>query len=536
MEDNIEENLGKSQIETAFLEIVVEKKDLPISSDFIVKGITRDQIRRNYGNMSNLYRIMFSEKMDEINKHLTTVTSIFSEEKDATRSVGKSKKFIITTAVASAQADTEFLAAIDNYASKNKAQIIIMPCESKTNSFNNETAVFDPVFSDSKYLFVQRDTAISTNISLCSIQVSANQVKPITGLARIGKRSGSYVFASPKQFLEYYPNGHIKGRNYAIMTPGACTKPAYFTENFVSKRLAYIGENDHTMGAVIVEVEDNNSKFHFRQVQADGDGSFIDLGIQYNADGTTSKVDTHVVLGDIHGTSCDAKAIKTFAYDLMRKNINVKSLFVHDLFDGKSINHHEQTIGSKAKRHNFSEQNLKKEIVETKFVLDKVNEYFKPEHIYVVKSNHDEFLNRYLMEGRYIDDPENHYTALKIAPALFEDKDVLQYAIGELEYPVTFLSRDDSVKVSGVELGAHGDLGMNGAKPSLNSLEIIYGKCVVGHNHSAAIQRGVFRVGTMSMLDLQYNRGPSSWTPTNALVYPNGQIQLLNYMNEKYFL
>ena len=56
MEDNIEENLGKSQIETAFLEIVEEKKDLPISSDFIVKGITRDQIRRNYGNMSNLQK------------------------------------------------------------------------------------------------------------------------------------------------------------------------------------------------------------------------------------------------------------------------------------------------------------------------------------------------------------------------------------------------------------------------------------------------------------------------------------------------
>ena len=35
------------------------------------------------------------------------------------------------------------------------------------------------------------------------------------------------------------------------------------------------------MGAIIVEIVDDK-RYHFRQVQADKDGSFIDLGVQYS--------------------------------------------------------------------------------------------------------------------------------------------------------------------------------------------------------------------------------------------------------------
>ena len=100
---------------------------------------------------------------------------------------------------------------------------------------------------------------------------------------------------------------------------------------------------------------------------------------------------------------------------------------------------------------------------------------------------------------------------------------------------IHFLDRNSSFNISGIQLAAHGDLGVNGAKPSLNGLEEAYGNCVIGHNHSAAIQRGVFRVGTMSKLEMGYNRGPSSWTQTNCIVYDNGQRQLVNYINGEYY-
>lgn len=537
----------KEQIVTAYLDLVGELKEFPSMSHFVKYDISRDNIRKEFGSTKMLRDYMIENFAAKINENITTIGSVFSSERNAGNVTDSFKRFIITTAVASSPVHEGFMKSLDNYAERLNAQVIIMPCESKTNSFNDESAVFDPIFSDPKYVFVQSDTAICSNMSLCSIQVSANQVKPITGLARLGKRSGSYVFASPKQFLEYYPNGNIKGRNYAIMTPGACTKPHYFTENFVSKRLAYIGEADHTIGAIIVEVEDDGIHFHFRQIQADDDGSFIDLGVNYLPDGSIEKVKAAVVLGDIHGVNADFDAIESFAKALTNHDIEVENLFLHDLFDGISINHHEQEIGAAAKRKMAGTSSLRDELVKTFKILVDLEDMFDPSHTFVVKSNHDEFIDRYLKEGRYINDPENYYTALKIAVAQFEGLDPLQYGMlhfGErvidhdecvIDNDVTFLTRNDSVKVAGIELGAHGDLGYNGAKPSLNSMEITYGRCVIGHNHSGAIQRGVFRVGTMSKLDMKYNRGPSSWTPTNALVYPNGQVQLLNFVNGKYY-
>ena len=536
----------KDHIVESFLKLVKENKSFPTTSEFVKYDISRDQIRKEFGSSLLLKKYIIENHASEVGEVLATVLDVFNSDRNADNVKHDYKRFIITTAVASSPVHKGFMAALDNYAERKSAKVIIMPCESKTNSFNDETAVFDPIFSDPKYVFVQGDTAFCSNLSLCSIQVSANQTKPITGLARLGKRSGSYVFASPKQFLEYYPNGNIKGRNYAIMTPGACTRPHYFTENFVSKRLAYIGEADHTIGAIIVEVEDDGIHFHFRQIQGAEDGSFIDLGINYLPNGSIEKVKASIVLGDIHGVNANVEAITSMAMTLAANDIEVENLFLHDLFDGASINHHEQTIGSAAKRHYHKASSLRDELEETFKLLVSMRDMFEPGHVFVVKSNHDEFLDRYLKEGRYIKDPENYYTALKIAVAEHEGHDPLEYGMFHfgfrvphdetvMEHDVTFLDRNDSVKIAGIELGAHGDLGYNGAKPSLNSMEITYGKCVIGHNHSGAIQRGVFRVGTMSNLDLKYNRGPSSWTPTNAIVYGNGQVQLLNYVNGKYF-
>ena len=170
-------------------------------------------------------------------------------------------------------------------------------------------------------------------------------------------------------------------------------------------------------------------------------------------------------------------------------------------------------------------------------LVKSISDTTKAKDVFIVKSNHDEFLDRYLKEGRYVFDAENHLISLKIATALFEDEDILQrgFDVVGKESPSHwhYLQRDDSSIIAGVECGSHGDLGLNGAKAALNSLERIYGDCVTGHNHTAAIQRGVFRVGTLSQLDMGYNRGPSSWTQTCCLLYENGQRQLINNINGK---
>lgn len=530
MIDTNDLNDRQQNVVSTYLQITSETKTRPVYSDFLQYGISRDTLRTTFGGIEKLHRFMDENYHSELSTVFATLGEIFSPHRAATQI--SSNTYIITTAVADCSPHINFLKSLDTYSKINGAQIIIMPCESITNSFENKTAVFDPIFNDPKYAFVSSDTQLNNNISLCSVQVSAKQIRPITGLSRIGNRDGSFVFASTKQFLEFVPSGNNRGVNYSIMTTGACTLPQYYTNTFVSKRLSYIAEKDHMIGAIIIEIQDQ-AVFHFRQIQADENGCFIDLGIQYNPDDTTHKVEANLVMGDLHSAHVDEDALN--ATLKLASTMDINAVFLHDVFDGHSVNHHETTITARALRETQKKHILREELQNTYKVIDYIDKHLTPKEIVVVKSNHDEFLTRYLREGRYVSDPTNHYLSLKIATALFEDCDVLKRGFEIVECPTPdhwkFLDRSASYKISGVECGAHGDLGLNGAKPSLATLEKVYSDCVVAHSHTAAIHRGVFRVGTLSVMDMGYNKGPSSWTHTSCLIYSNGQRQLINVIN-----
>jgi len=249
-------------------------------------------------------------------------------------------------------------------------------------------------------------------------------------------------------------------------------------------------------------------------------------------------VKSNFVLGDWHSGATDPEVIE--AFKKLTKKIKIQNLFLHDFFDGYCISHHDigkpGTITSKYMR---GLQSLETEI---KKGTDDINMLQKLVNgkLIMIKSNHDEVLSRYLVEGRYVKDPENHYQSLELARKQLEGIDPLKYAyenIGNtIKSPekIVWLSRDEEYKIAGVECGQHGDLGSNGSRGSLDSVERAYGNCVVGHSHSAAIKRGVFRVGTSTVKKLDYSRGPSSWTHTGCFVYENGSRQLINFIGGKF--
>lgn len=520
----------------SYIKILNANKRFPVYSDFIPYGVTSGVISTAFGGINKLKEYVLQEHEDEVKENFTTLSTILSREYNlAEHYIGK--RYIVTTAVADFKIHQGFINSLKNYAAARDAEIMILPCESVTNSFEDSSATFDKEFNDPIYNFVTNDIKLNDNLFLCSVQVSAKQIKATTGLTRLGKRDGSYIFASPKQFLDYRPTGNIRGKNYSIMTTGACTIGDYFSNTvFVSKRLSYIADHDHMLGAVIVEVEDDNH-FHFRQIQADDSGSFIDLGVKYNPDGTTENVKMNIILGDLHGTNVNQPAVDSFVEDFGMFDID--NIFIHDLFDGNSISHHIETIYDRYNRVRNGKHDLFDELVDTSNLLHTINALNPEGKMYVVKSNHDEFLTRYLKSGRYVNDPQNHKLSLQISLDMLDGMDVLKSAFNHttaIPDGVVFLDRDVSLKIGGVELAAHGDKGINGARPSLNGFEEIYGDCIIGHNHSASIQRGVFRVGTMSKLDMDYNSGPSSWTITNCILYENGQRQLVNYVNGKYYM
>jgi hypothetical protein len=450
--------------------------------------------------------------------------------------VQKHNKFVITTAVTGCGLDTKAYDSVKQYCKKNDAALLVLVASDPASNLDRGTlGRIDKRLTGEA--IVLEDTHLNSNIFLSTIKLSAKHIDPITSLTRVGQREGSFIYASPKQRLKASPVSNVKMPHF-LMTTGAITVPDYRSTNYMSNRTAHIAEHDHVMGAIIIEIGDSD-EYHFRQIQFDDKGRFIDLGQQYDGKNIKEIRPEAFVLGDWHsGSTCPmAKEVWKQVCDETKP----KRLVLHDMFDGRSINHHEaHNIDSKAKRAAMGHLDL---LGELKLVARDLEELDKwVDELVVVKSNHDEFLKRFLQKGNFSDDPYNYKTYLKLAYEYVDTScDPLKYGVeelGELDANVAknvrWLERDEDLIISGIQLGAHGDKGANGARGGLKSMEKAYGNSVTGHSHSPEILRGAWQVGTSSKLKLSYNVGPSSWLNTSCLVYPNGQRQLINAIGGKY--
>lgn len=524
----------KTSIIRKYLSFVKKEKRLPTYADFGRLGVTKNKIRHHFTNIESLHLTVSEEHTEKLHTIVAHEDYVFSKVKlkELSEDLKKYKMFFITTAVTQKEVDENFLSSIRHFCKVNEAKLLILPSADVHSTNAKVKWIFDPLLKEDT--FIHTDVKVNDNIFLSSIKVIAKQINPTTGLSRIGQRNGSYIFASPKQFLEYIATGPSKNKvPHAIMTPGAVTKNEYSKVKYMNDRTAYIAESDHVMGGIILKIDDSKT-FHFTQVQADSKGRFINRSVEYSPDGAFERVSSTLVLGDWHSGATDEKVIKTLP--TLIKEFNAQDLIIHDMFDGSSISPHDLPHPLKmAMKDNIS---LLKELEQGAKDLDWLTGLV-PGKIIVVKSNHDEWLERYLHDSNYIKDAQNHRICLDLSMKLLDGLNVLQYAYetyGGLKNKdrIIWLDRDQSYKIGDVELGAHGDIGANGSKGTLNSLEKAYGPCVVGHVHSPAILRYVWRVGTLTKMKLSYNRGPSSWVHTCCAVYPNGSRQLTNLMKGKW--
>jgi hypothetical protein len=514
------------------------RRDLSVEDFTSSTEYTKDMLKHHYGSLSNID----SQARETYPKCFLDVyieDLMTDKQLDKLRStISNNKKFVITTAVTGCELDSNMYKSVKAYCKKNSAELLILiASDPASNLDRGSLGRVDKRLTNEA--IVLEDSALNSNIFLSTIKLSAKHIDPIIGLGRIGQREGSFVYASPKQRLKSSPVSNTKLPHF-LMTTGAVTVPDYTSASYMSNRTAYIAHHDHVMGGVIVEIGDSD-EYHFRQFQCDKQGKFIDLGIEYSAN-TTRKIRPEAfVLGDWHsGSTCPmAKSV----WDDICRVVKPKRLVMHDLFDGKSINHHEASnIDSKAKRAESGQLNLKEELN----IVARDLEYLcsLTDEVIVVKSNHDEFLDRFLQKGDFKNDPYNYKTFLELALHYVNtSEDPLKYGVekmGNLELrclnKIKWLKRDQDFYLADTQLGAHGDKGANGARGGLQSMEFAYGNSITGHSHSPEILRGAWQVGTSSYLKLGYNVGPSSWLNSSCLVYPNGQKQIINAINGKYKL
>ena len=528
-EDNI------SDINAFFCNYVMEKKSLPTLKELqeIMNFNEFDiNIKKYFKSIKELLEYS-SEGFPELKESLFNETDFTTDYYDnVVNQIKEHKKFIVTTAVSGKKVHEGFFKCLLNYADRNNALILVLPCEDIVNRKTESQWSFDTLLK--RYaLVVYKDTSLNNNLFISDIRVSAKMLLPTSGISRLSKNKKSMILSSPKQFLEYVPTSNVK-MPVAIMSTGAVTVEDYSTEFYMSKRLSKLAEHDHTLGAIVVELEDDEI-FHFRQIQY-LDDKIVDLGWEYTPNGAANTTkDAVCIFGDSH-TLVKDEEVHEKVKDIVLY-MNIKDIVLHDIFDGICVSPHTATKPI-IKAMDFLDQHssLKQEGIVVAEYLEDIGSWIDGD-VAVVYSNHNNFLQRYLEEGRFIKDSENCYFSLDLAKALIEGEDPLRYLIESKigisdDISVVWLGADEDYKKYGVQLGAHGHLGANGSKGSAKNIERCYEKSVIGHSHSPCIFRNVFQVGTLSLLKLSYNKGPSSWVQSVCVLYSNGSRQLINIVKD----
>lgn len=445
------------------------------------------------------------------------------------------QKYVITTAQRGAIPNWSFLESLVTYCAHNNAELLILPTNGKepTSTPEKQKEHLHPYLVEN-FRIVQEDIKLNKKIAIRMFPVLSQQLVPLTSWGRYVQYDCSAIMPSPKLMQKCYANSN-RDVPKILMSTGAVTRPNYKDNSWGTK-----ARLDHKYSAIMVDIEDTHN-FHYRQLVSSESGIVYDLGMKYKgSDKPLEDRAEALILGDIHVGLTDPQVIN--ATMRLISQVRPKHIIYHDLFDCYSVNHHHTNdLFIQAQKARNGSNNLEEEVKAVGVFLDRIADQSPQDtkHL-VVKSNHDEALNRYLREGRFIDDPLNIMFACQLVPnAINGTRDVLEHAIdlayGQLQGNVKFLQPDEDFKIKGWQLASHGHYGPRGSRGNPRNLENAIGRGIVGHFHSPEIFRDIWVVGTSTVLNLYYTKGsPSDWLQTHALLHPNGKPQLINIINGTY--
>lgn len=429
------------------------------------------------------------------------------------------KRFIITWAQNGTPVHKSFFDNMKVYAEFVDADIHVI-----AGRYKNPTSVFQDYAQDYwvedvlPYLDANRHDIHKYVSVMSDVKIQPTAINPLSGLEGMSGVN-SCIFGSPRVHLRTI--GALEGHKPKIMmTTGSVTK-----KNYTDSKSGKKGEFHHTLGFVIVEIK-SDDKFFARQVTAKQDGSFCDLFYEVR-DQEVKEVNSiaAAVLGDIHLHNMDKGVMDTTKK--MLDKLNPQHTVLHDVFDGWSISHwhlkdpiklyHKQLEGS---------DSLKSEIDNMVDWLDEMKKY----NLVVVRSNHDDFVDRWIINSDWKKNIKNSVEYMEYAKVLLEAKapnGIIPYIINEnFGDEIKTLGRQDSFIVKNWELGAHGDYGQNGSRGNISQFRRLNTKVVTGHSHTPNRQDGALSVGTSTKLKMDYNEGGmSSWLHAHVLIHENGKAQ-----------
>jgi hypothetical protein len=473
--------------------------------------------RRFYPNDNNLNKV--ENDADFINAK----NKVFNSQK---------KRFIITWAQAETKINEQFFENIKSYADFINADIHVIAGRYKNPSSleaseNQKKKDKNKVFWDAKlipYLDANRQKIHENLCILGDIKIQPTASTPLSGLNSITALE-SCILGHPRvhlkslPVLDDYPNK-------LLLTTGAVTIP-----NYTDTKIGAKSEFHHTYGFVIIELD--GDIYHLRQVQCSDDGSFYDLDTFIDNGECIKVVESYpvMVFGDLHYGSHSEINLEQ-SLNIARK-LKVNKIVLHDIFDGKSVNHHElKNPFAQLRNEQTGEHDLEAEIDN---VIGFLNDN-KDLNFLIISSNHDDFLDRWLQSNDWRKSG-NRKAYLKYANIVANDlapNGIIQYVINESTNNAECLGLNSSYRVNGWELSQHGHIGVNGSRGSVAQFKNLNTKTITAHSHTPAREDGSIVVGTLTNKRLGYNNGATSWMHSNVILYPNGKASHINLINGKY--
>jgi len=281
-----------------------------------------------------------------------------------------------------------------------------------------------------------------------------------------------------------------------------------------------------------VETTDDG-RFHVRHVPVSEDGSFQDLWFSVsNGEVSLSGKVNAIVFGDLHVGDHDRKKLDA-TIDLCNYLVP-NHVVLHDVFNGHSVNPHEANNGVREfHRIKNNRHKLLDEINEMLELLDELTTSIPSAQFVVSRSNHDQFLERYIVNQDWRKDVVNADIFSKCLLHLLENEDtkgVVPYFIEQhLGDRIKCLSRDESYRPLEYQLANHGDLGNGGSKGTPLQYAKMNTKQVTAHTHTPTRINGLLVAGTSTKLRLGWNKGPSSWSHSDVIEYNNGKATHIIY-------
>lgn len=495
-----------------------EKKAFKLALEF---GTTERTIRRWVSE-----RLGIKEKKDvELEQYSQAKLRKFNKTK---------KRFIITWGQNNTPVHKGFYKNIEAYAKHIDADIHIILGRYKNPTSLTEEGVEDFWVEEvDKYKDANRHNIHKYLSILSDIKIQPTATNPMSSMAGLSGIN-SCIFGSPKVQMETIPvleNNQPK----MMLTTGAVT-----LMNYTDSKSGKKGEFHHTFGFCIVEIK-NNEIFFVRQVTAhDKTGNFSDLYYRVE-DGkvTNLKSISAIILGDIHYGHHDQKVINSTLK--MLDKIKPEHVVLHDVFDGSSISHHEMNDPFIQYSKELTGRNdLGSEIDN---MLNGLKSFEKFKNVVIVRSNHDDFLDRWLKNQDWKKQPtlKNSRLYMKFSDILLEQYEknpnkvvgVIPALIKQRYPKYKTLGRSDTYKVKGFELSQHGDLGISGSRGSIQQFRRLNTKMVVGHSHRPERKDGSLSVGTSTHLRVGYNNGPSAWLQSHVIIHEDSKAQHIFFVKDK---